>query len=198
MQIVIQLDKPQLAHLTNQQMGAFVAHCYTLNHLAWVKVYKDISKVEISFELPNVAQLVDSEKLEDQMAAAVSLFGSMEPYACNCGCGAFISVTPCFRQSGDLVEKVVLNAQEMEMVRRGDRIGAIKTLRERANANVPRNSQGFYDPDSGAMGLKEAKDMIDAYWESIPREEQAELIRARTTHGYAHYANRTPQNNSTP
>ena len=168
MQIVIQIPQHQLAHVTNQQMGAFVAHCYQLKDLAYVKVVKEDSilkpYVEIAFSLPSTAQLVDSAKLQGQLEDALKAFADMEPFPCPCGCGAFISVSPCLRQSGQMVESD-LSHQEMLLVEQGNQIGAIKSYRERKSTINPSTGERVY------ISLREAKDACDKYREQYSSQK---------------------------
>lgn len=161
MQIVIQLSTSMMGHMTNQQIGAFVAHCYTLKDLSYVKVWKADYKegqpyAEIAFNLPSTASLVDSEKISTQLTDALTAFGNMEPFPCPCGCGAFISVSPCLRQSGELTD-TGLTYEEIEMMKAGNKIGCIKSFRDRFG----KCRKSEIDGSPVVMGLKECVDLYN-------------------------------------
>jgi hypothetical protein len=178
MQIVIQIPMHMMAHMKSQQMGAFVAHCYTLKDLSYVKVSKngDYISAEIAFKLPDVAQLVDSAKLEAQLRDALTTFANMEPYPCNCGCGAFISVSPCLRQSGELVENSdpQLNEHEKNLLKQGNKIGAVKSLRERCG----KIRKSEVDGSPVIMGLRECVDICNAYIQTLDAAQQLNAASA--------------------
>lgn len=158
MQILIQLKPEQLQHMTNDQVGAFVAHCFKLKGFAGIEIVRAGGSqpyIKIALEMPFAPiQLIDSPKLQAQLEKELLAFADLEPFPCPCGCGAFISVSPCHRQSGQLVD-TALNEEERAFADRGDIIGAIKAYRTRVGG---RNPDGTYYP-----GLKECKDIVDAY-----------------------------------
>lgn len=167
MQIVIQLSTSKMAHMTNQQIGAFVAHCYTLKDICFVKVWKaDYADgqpyAEIAFNLPSTAALVDSAKISGQLNDALSAFADMEPFPCPCGCGAFISVSPCLRQSGDLAE-AVFNSSELSMMAKGEKIGCIKSFRER----MGKCRKSDIDGSPTLMTLRECVDLYNKTAETM-------------------------------
>lgn len=130
-----------MGHMTNQQIGAFVAHCYTLKDISFVKVWKSDYQggqpyAEIGFNLPTAAALVDSGKISSQLNDALNTFADMEPFPCPCGCGAFISVSPCLRQSGELTDGPQLDQSEKELIMQGNVIAAIREIRSRTGLNL--------------------------------------------------------------
>lgn len=170
MQILIQLQPNQLAHMTNQQVGAFVAYCFTLKDFAWIKVQASLiganPSIDIAFDLPSTATLVDSEKINQQLKQAQDIFADMEPYPCNCGCGAFISVSPCYRQAGTLVE-CPFNEEELGYMRLGNKIACIKAYRTR----MGKCRQGS-DGSPELISLRECVDTYEKYFNKLPLEEQ--------------------------
>lgn len=158
MQIVIQLNPSQLQHMTHEQVGAFVAHCYKLDRLAYVHVTKAAAGnqpyIEIAFYLQTKAELVDSAKIQQQLEAELVAFSQLDPFACPCGCGAFISVSPCHRQSGAIFDHVGCTQDEINTIRRGSFIEAIKMHRSRTG-----------------LGLKESKEACDKARDFIMQQE---------------------------
>lgn len=193
MQIVIQIRAHMMAHVTNEQLGAFVAHCYKLENIAWVKVTKADDSMqgtsptaEIAFNLPSSATLVDSEKLEAQLRDSITFFGNMEPFPCPCGCGAFISVSPCLRQSGTLVEQGI-SQEEKDATMRGNIVEAVKLHRARTG-----------------KGLKDSKATIDDWLARIPEPawenfKNAYMARGGYSQVYSpHLASSDPYNRIRP
>jgi hypothetical protein len=155
-------------HMTESQMGAFVAHCFKMKNFHSVKVWRTVA--EVSFNMGDYAQLIDSAKIQQQLEAEVEALANLEPFPCACGCGAFIAISPCLRQSGELVDQPQLNDEERRMAEAGNKIGAIKSLRDRVNIGEPRNPAGFLEPGNGSLGLKEAKDLVEAYMDHYAKQ----------------------------
>lgn len=141
---MILTHKLNLQHLNKDQMGALVAHVVNMENFFSIKVNVSLDRqveAEISFELMNEisAYLKDLTRLEDEIQALANL----DPMPCACGCGAFIAISPCHKQSGNLMIGQ-LTPMEFEEAKRGNKIGAIKMVRERTK-----------------LGLHEAKDLIN-------------------------------------
>lgn len=141
------LTETQLQHMTDKQFGAFAAYCMTLANFHSITLTK--STVDVSFYFANQAQLLDGAKIQGQLVEALDAFANMEPFPCPCGCGAFISVSACLRQSGELVDKDSLTANERNTART-NKIVAIRDVRQRTG-----------------LGLRDAKDLVDRYLASV-------------------------------
>lgn len=145
------IDTSKMAHLTKDQYGAFVAHC--LNQQGVRSVLVDLVKQEItiSYSLTLPGCLKTDKELEETIVA----LGNLEPYPCNCGCGAFIAISTCYRQSESNIwatNSRLLNEEEKLLAeQKNHAIPAIKAYRDRTGA-----------------GLKDAKDAVDTYRESLP------------------------------
>jgi ribosomal protein L7/L12 len=72
----------------------------------------------------------------------------LEPFSCPCGCGQFLAIGPCFEQADQLVKRndVQLTEIEKQYLREGNKITAIKLLRDRT-----------------VFGLREAVDIVDKF-----------------------------------
>jgi hypothetical protein len=162
--LTIQLHSDKLQHMKKESFGAFVAHCYSLKNFHSIECWK--TAINVSFALGgSIPQVVDQAKIQAQLEAELGALAELDPHPCPCGCGAFITITACLRQSGVLSETIILNDQEREMIHQGNKISAIKSLRERSGAKW----DDTYGANRPTMGLKEAKDLCDLYEKEIGR-----------------------------
>lgn len=137
------LHGDKLVHMKPEQYGAFVQHCMTLKNYHSIKCYK--TSIEVSFAINEGVKLIDQAKIESQLMADVEALASLDPHLCPCGCSAYIAISPCHRQSGVVaVDSNGLLAQEIETLKAGNKIEAIKMVRERTG-----------------LGLRDAKDLVD-------------------------------------
>ncbi len=143
--ITIPLTGVDLKHMQPHQYGAFVAHVMAL---------KDFYKVEVTSDAFEVSFHINGDKPEDFQANLRAL-EQLDPMPCPCGCAAYLAITPCFRQSERLTSHG-LTQEEIDIACAGNKIGAIKAVRERTR-----------------VGLKEAKDMVDNYCHSLPTDHRA-------------------------
>ena len=139
--VKICLDPAMLAHLAPDQYGALVA--WIMKSPNFYEISVRVDNIEISFRLPESSDLtglaMEIQKIYDEIES----FSELDPFPCTCGCGAFISITPCFRQSETILTRN-MTAQEHELARSGSKIAAIKAVRQRTG-----------------LGLKDAKDLVD-------------------------------------
>ncbi len=143
--VKISLDLTSM-HLIPQQYGALVA--WVMKCPSFHEISVKNNAVEISFisgiNGGGVGQIsVDIQKIY----AEISAFSKLDPFPCPCGCGAFIALDPCFRQSEKILSNELSNeltAEENEMVRTNQKIQAIKSVRQRTG-----------------LGLRDAKDIVD-------------------------------------
>ena len=151
----ITLDERALGHLQPNQYGAFLAHCMKLANFWSMQVFSQSRKCEISFKIGSRAQVFDGQKIEQQLANDLEALSKLDPMPCPCGCGAFIAISPCLEQAGEMTKKG-LTEEEVIWIGAGEHIQAIKAIRIRT---------GF--------GLRDAKDMADRYRDSLPKEHPA-------------------------
>jgi hypothetical protein len=140
------LHGDKLSHMVPAQYGAFVQHCFGMKNFYAIKLFK--TGIEISFNLGDRSQLVDSAKIQAQLQEDVDALASLDPHPCPCGCGAYIAISPCFRQSGTIDDGSLIHGctkEEIATYRSGKRLEAIKAVRLRTQ-----------------LGLKDAKDLIEA------------------------------------
>lgn len=144
--ISIFLNGPKLAHLNQHQMGAFVAHVYKMERFHSVECFK-FPSVRVNFEYEGLSETSaeGAIQLQKKLQSELDALADLDPMPCPCGCGAFIAISACLRQSGQMIELIGgLAPEEFALARAGNKIGAIKLARERTG-----------------LGLREAKDLVD-------------------------------------
>lgn len=141
--VTIPVSGVDLKHMQSHQFGAFVAYVMTLENFAKVEVTRDT--FEVSF-------FGDPDK---DFQANLQALSKLDPMPCPCGCAAYLSITPCFVQSGQIAS-YGLSQEEIDTACAGNKIGAIKMVRGRTG-----------------NGLKDAKDMVDNYCSSLPPSHPA-------------------------
>lgn len=151
--IKITLTQDQLLHLAPQQYGAMVA--WVMKCASFHAIRVESSKIEIEFRSKKPTQFasdyaeiaMEIQKIYDEIDA----FTKLDPFPCPCGCGAFIMLDPCFRQSeANFMLANGLTQAENDAAKNGRKIEAIKMVRVRTN-----------------LGLKDAKDIVDKAFPGI-------------------------------
>lgn len=152
--VEICLDHTKIGHMMPDQYGAFVAWVMKIPNFYEVKVkMHDIHIVFCAMisDLTDINSIAASlKKVHEELDA----FLQQEPYPCPCGCGAYLMLSTCFRQAGDLIMQNKLSAGENEMMAKNpnDKISIIKAIRQRTG-----------------LGLKDAKDLFDQAFDKYSR-----------------------------
>ena len=160
MQIQIQITSDKMVHASPAQFGAIVAHVMKSKHFHRVIVHK--TWIEVMFNVGDYSSLVGAMAQGPALEKDVIGLLDLEPFPCPCNCGQFLAIGPCFEQSGEMVRGAALNENEKRLVAGRDKIGAIRSIRERIFTVNPDGSKSH-------MGLKDAKDLCDLYEKTLSR-----------------------------
>ena len=162
--IISQLfNTTNLKHLKSAQYGAFVAHCMAQPRFDSITI-NDRKEIIVSYAVAwdspqeGISAIQTLALLDHELKALESL----EPFPCCCGCGAFIAINPCFRQSEQIVE-FDLSDDEKHLICQHQTIEAIKKYRAR----------------TGITNLTEIKELCDKW---IQTPEYHSMYKATQGH----------------
>lgn len=133
--VMLDVTPPQWKGADPELIGRTVTYMVKMLGVQEIRVSQEGVKVEIF--LPRDGTALDLASVKAEIAALMEI--PLSP--CPCACGVDLALGDCRRDS--LPE---VNAEEASFIRRGDQIQAIKSVRMRTS-----------------MGLKEAKDLCDAW-----------------------------------
>lgn len=159
MQVQFHVPLSEIAgHLHRAQYAQIVAWAMGLKNIHSVKLYK--TAIDLIFNLGEGGELPLTEKA---IKAEIQALWNLEPMACPCGCGAPLAIMNCLKLENETVDcKYNLTDEEKAMVDRHEKIQAIKSVRDRSKART-----------GESMGLKDAKDIVDAYETRNPTHVQS-------------------------
>lgn len=163
--LTIQFSSNAFPHMTFAQYGAFAAWIMKCENFQHINISR--TSIEIGFTLKawrdeSVEPCVKTRVADqiEKIYAEVAVFVELEPFPCPCGCGSFLSLGPCFQQSGEIQASEYLRADlppltldEIDLCLQHNKIAAIKSLRVRTGVNLREAKEATeqYFPSNGVF-----------------------------------------------
>jgi hypothetical protein len=153
--IMLDLTPPHWDSLAPSQTGKIISWLMMDRHIDKLEVTRGFIRAYFLCDASDLASLEGAGGFADEHAlkkAIVSLL-EIEPAPCPCGCGADLLLGECPVLTGEAALDG-LSKTEVAFIKAGQPIQAIKAIRERTG-----------------LGLKEAKDKMDAWRDKHMRVE---------------------------